>query len=190
MKKLGASAFVALALFYFISAAQAQRFAEQEEFQPEEYANQGQTNGCGISVLAVWKTDAGEVLGVSESVDLSFVPEHKTVTAMLRANAFLNGKPVPVSYAWIETTGYGRTTDFTSQPTDDPNAFISEKKSDPKTVMLVGDVVEFGAGLGITIKGRTLDEGARVTRAPEGVASKVQECLSNLASRIGTSMQP
>ena len=173
-----------LSLLAISGSALAQRKASQTEYTPEEYSEEGQTNGCGVSFLAVWPADGGEIIGVSGSANFFIVPEHKNVMAMIKATAVMNGRPTPVSYAWLETPSYGRSNDFAKGPAKDPGSFIGVKNSDAKAMALVMDVAHSGSIFGVTLKGRALDDSVKLPAPSQDVATKVMACFDRLNTRM------
>jgi hypothetical protein len=173
-----------LSVVVISSSALAQKTASQTEYTPEEYTEKGQTNGCGISFLTVWPGDGGEVIGVSGSINFFIVPEHKNVMAIIKATAVMNGKKTPVSYAWLESPGYGRSADFAKGPAEDPDAFVGAKNSDPKAMALVQDLARAGSVFGIALKGRALDDSVKLPAASQQVQAKVITCFDRLNSHM------
>jgi hypothetical protein len=182
--KLVLALMTGLSLIALSSAAFSQNTAAQTEYTPEEYTEQGQTNGCGISFVTVWPGDRGEVIGVSGSINFMLVPHHKDVMALIKANAILNGKKTPVSYAWMETPGYGRSSDFTKGPADDPTGFMGVKYSDPKAMALVFELAQVGSVLGVSFKGHVMDDSVKLPPASKQVQAKVITCFDSFNSHV------
>ena len=166
------------------SAAFAQQPAAQTEYTPEEYTERGQTNGCGVSFLTVWQGDGGEILGVSGSINFLLVPEHKNVMAIIKATALLNNKQTKITYAWLESPGYGRSRDFVKGQAQDPSGFVGVKNADPKAMILVSDLANFGGTLGVLREGRPLDDTVKLPSPPPAIAKKTVACFDNLNVRM------
>ena len=111
----------------------------------------GEVNGCGLSFVIVRTQDKSHLVGVSGSENLFFDAAKKNVFSLLKVGGIYDGARQPVSYAWIETGIYGKTTSFSKQgPGEDPASFLAVKYSDAGTALIPGHMAAMGFALGVT----------------------------------------
>jgi len=84
--------------------------------------------------------DERHLVGARGSESLLFNVAKKTVYSMLKVGGLYDGVILPVSYAWLETSDYGKTTGFSVVKgiAEDAGTFLAVKYFDPKTVGISG----------------------------------------------------
>jgi hypothetical protein len=140
--------------------------------------------GCGLSFVTMWLDDSKQVVGATGSLNFFFSSKENGVAAGLKLTGVRQGKLAPVSFAWADVKGYGKTTDFTPGKAEFPGAFISWKRSDAKSSLLPLMMSRSGFTLGVSFQGLPFDEVVQIPAAPEEVTKKVSTCIDELQAHI------
>jgi hypothetical protein len=140
--------------------------------------------GCGLSFVTVWQDGSKQILGATGSLNFFFLSRNMNVAAGFKLTGVINGKPVPVSFAWADVNGYGKTTDFTPAVPEVPGSFISWKSSDPKSSLLPSQSSQTGFVLGVSFQGLPLDELVELPPAPVAVSEKIGTCMEELRKHM------
>jgi len=157
--------------------------------EAQSFKQDGHTLGCGLSYKVNWTNDASEKLGARGSLYFFFNPANSGFGVLLKAAGLVDARPAPLAAAWIEAQGYGKTDDFTHEPSDAAGTFFGTKFSDPKSFMLPALMTHYGFVLGITLEGRSGDDRVTLPAAPGEVKKQVEDCMAALDSQMDTSEQ-
>lgn len=175
---------LAAALFYVVPAAgKTEQSPAKFEYDPEVYTERGQPNGCGASFTVVWEDTEKRTVGATGSLNFFFFPDTKQFTTVLKVTAVVSTKQAALAYAWLETSGHGKTTDFSPSYKQDPLSFLATLQG-TKGVGMPFAMVRDGFVLGLTIANETIDQAVRAPPAPPQVISQVEACLRSLNERI------
>jgi len=82
------------------------------DYEAKVYTRQGQITGCGRGFRIAWVSAELDTLGISGSVTYFFLAEKKEGFATIQATGVSNFAKRTMKYAWVQTRGYGRTSDF------------------------------------------------------------------------------
>ena len=122
------------------------------------------------------------MVGVSGSENLFFDAAKKNVFSLLKVGGIYDGARQPVSYAWIETGIYGKTTSFSKQgPGEDPASFLAVKYSDAGTALIPGHMAATGFGLGVTFGDQQIDNVVELPPSDRSTVQKLQDCMNKLS---------
>ena len=184
----------ALIALAFLLLAPRPAFAEKpDSYQSnaEVYTERGEVIGCGLSFVIVWTQDKTHSVGVSGSENLFFVADKKNIYSMLKVGGMYDQAKQPVSYSWVETSVYGKTTSFSAAPVpgDEAGTFIAVKYSDGKTAMIPGQMALVGFTLGLTFGSQTLDNVVELPPSDQSTVQKVQDCMQKLTDRMTAVLQ-
>jgi hypothetical protein len=96
--------------------------------------------------------------------------------SMLKVGGLYDGVKLPVSYAWIETSLYGKTTGFSAVKgiAEDADSFLAVKNSDPKTAGIPEQMAFAGFTLGVTFEGQPLDSVVELPPSDQATVHKVE----------------
>src|SRR5262249_49556203 len=119
------------------------------ESQPEVYTEFGEVSGCGLGFDAAWRDDRTHTLGISGTLIALLIIQKDTVAVLVRATGLYDTATTPLIYAWIQTSPYGKTTDFTVGPAEDPAGYMAFKASDPNAIMIPSMMAVKGFRLGV-----------------------------------------
>lgn len=159
------------------------------KLEAESFKQVGQTLGCGLSYKVEWTNDASEKIGAQGSLYFFFNPANGGSGVLLKTAGLVDAKPAPVATAWIEAEGYGKTDNFTHEPSDAAGTFFGTKFADPKSFMLPALMTHYGFVLDLAFKDRPGDERVVLPAASGQVRKQVEDCMAALDSQMDTSEQ-
>ena len=154
----------------------------------EIYNERGQISGCGLSFTVLWLDDSHQPIGVNGSMTLLADLSKQSVFSLLKVAAAQGSSRVKVAYAWVETRGYGRTTDLKQSPSEDGLSFIAGKAMDQKSVMLPYEMANSGFKLGITQANYKIDDVVLVPPTPDKAVGLL-DCLGKLQGSMEKRVQ-
>jgi hypothetical protein len=160
------------------------------ESNAEVYTERGEIIGCGLSFVIVWTQDKTHLVGASGSENFFFAANKKNVYSMFKVGGMYDMARQPVSYAWVETSVYGKTTSFSVAPVPGEVAgtFVAVKYSDGKTAMIPGLMSAAGFNLGVTFGSQPLDNVVELPPSDQATIQKVQNCMQKLSDHMTSVM--
>ena len=157
------------------------------DYEAKVYTKQGQVTGCGLGFRIAWVSAEMDTLGIPGSVAYFFLAEKKEGFATIQATGVCNFAKWTMKYAWVQTQGYGRTSDFRRRPARDHQAFPAFKYSDPKSLLIPLDMASRGFVLGIAFDTHPFED-AVIGRNWEASAASRSRLSSALLPSIATAV--
>jgi hypothetical protein len=162
------------------------------ESRAEVYTERGTITGCGINFDMVWMADGMHLAGIIGSASFFFISEQKDVAAALKFAGIYGAKKQSVSYAWVQTSSYGKSTDFpgTAGAPEHPGEFVALKYSDSNTALLPLQMAEEGFTLSVLFDHQRMDNIVEVPPSRQSVIAKLQDCFVALGERMKSVIGP